>query len=218
MTKGDLKAETARRLAEVNGRVFFTDVEIDAAVELGYQEISDETEWCEANQDIALLTDQWYYDLWTILGPGFLCPRPAFNRDTNRWLIPSTVRQLDAHDRRWERVVGTPQRFFTRSLRWLGYYPRVQVDVGTIKQYFIKLPDPLGTDDAVPGFPATFHYGIVNFALTDLWAQDGETALALGEWQAYLEVEAALALWVQNRAADAMRRGFLSSPTVSIQR
>ncbi len=211
MTFLDLKTEITRRLFEVSARVFWTDGDIADAVQLGYAEISDETEWYEQWADLALLNDRPYYDLFTILGPSFLAVKPGFDRQTNRWILPSIVRQLDAHDRRWERVTGEPQRSFTRGLRWLGFYPRIQTEAGLIKQYYTALPPAFVNDTDTPGFPVTYHYGIVAFALTDLWSQDGETQLALAAWQQYLEFEQGLTAWVQGRASGPLMRGFAGS-------
>jgi hypothetical protein len=209
MTKAQIMAEVARRLDEASpsAATFWSTDDLNAAIDLGYEELSDETEWNEQWLDVDLLNDRPYYDLVTIIGASFLSLRPAFDRQTNRWLIPSTVRQLDAHDRRWERVTGEPQRLFLRGLRWLGLYPRIQSDVGQIKLFHTALPTPLADDDE-PGFPDTFHYGLVEFALTELWAQDGEAALALHAWDAYLAIEAGVTAWLEGRAAGPMERGF----------
>jgi hypothetical protein len=208
MTFAQMQIETSRRLAEVSGRVFWSDAEIATALNDGYAELSDASEWFETYVDIDLLADRPYYDARTVLGDSFLAIGPAFDRQTNRWLLPTSVRQFDAHDRRWERVVGEPQRLLVRGLWWLGYWPRLQRDVGTIKQAYTALPDPLVADSDEPGFPDTFHYGCINFALTDLWAQDSETRRALAEWTIYLAQETALTQWVRERAADATMHGY----------
>lgn len=209
MTFGELKAETRRRLAEVHGPVFWTDDDIADALNLGYEEVSDETEWCETWHDVALLEDRPYYDVRTNFGPtdNFLAVKPAFDRQTNRWLIPSTVRYLDMHDRRWERVTGEPQRIFRRGLFWLAFYPRIQSDVGTIKVHHSILPDPLEDDEDEPGFPDLYHTLLVDFAMADLWAQDAEAELALAAWALYLDGEAKLRNWVQSRAGIGLMHG-----------
>jgi hypothetical protein len=207
MTFAEMKALVARRLAEVNGRTFWTDADIAEAINLGYAELSDSTEWNEQHITLDLLNDRPYYDLRTIIGDRFLAIRPALNIDTRRWLIPTVPRTLDMHDRRWERVMGEPQRFVLRGLWWLGLYPRVQADAGTVTLWDVELPDPLVHDDDEPGFPAAYHLGCVDFALSDLWAQDGEVTWALGAWQSYLATEAALQQWVDHRGFTPAMRG-----------
>lgn len=200
-----IRREVVRRLAENGTRVFFSSDDVDDAIQAGYMELSDATEWHEGHVDVDLLTDRPYYDCRSVVGAGFLAIRQAFDYQTNRWLLPTSVRQFDAHDRRWERVTGEPQRMLFRGLWWVGYWPRIQSQTGRIKQYYVDLPAPLEHDEDVPGFPDTFHYGLVDYALTELWASDGETAFALAAWQGYLETEAKLAAWVQRRAQAARR-------------
>lgn len=208
MTKAELRTDVKRRLREASeSGIYFADGDIDDAVNAGYMELSDAAEWFEEFLDISLLKDRPYYDLWSIIGPSFLSIKPAFDTSRHRWLQPVTVRQLDGNDRRWERVVGTPQRIFLRGLRWLGLYPRTNAEgADTVRAYYTRLPEFLCQDTDEPGFPETYHVGCVYFALADLWAQDGETALALGAWTDYLAVESALTGWVQGRTDRPLMR------------
>lgn len=208
MTFAEQKADVFRRIREATGSgVYFSTQDIGDAINAGYMELSDASEWQEEFLDIALLKDRPYYDLWSIIGLSFLSVKPGFDTSRNRWLEPSTVRALDEQDPRWERVVGTPQRTFLRGIRWLGFYPRTHTE-GTdrIRQYYTRLPEPLCEDDDEPGFPEDFHVGCQHFALADLFAQDGETRLALAAWQDYLAIETALIGWVQGRTDRPMVR------------
>ncbi len=200
MTFAELCADTKRGLREASGSgVYFGDGDISEAVNAGYAELSDASEWHEATQVLTLLEQRPYYDLFTILGHGFLSLKPVFDEATSRWLHPSTVRGLDQHDRRWERVSGRPQRAFLRGVRWLGLWPRTNADGTTLTLHFTSLPTPLDADADEPGFPDAYHVGCVHFALADLFAQDGETRLALRAWADYLAIEAQLTAWVDGR-------------------
>jgi hypothetical protein len=207
MTFAELKTDVARRLAEANGRVVWSDIEIATAINEGYAELSDATEWNERTIGIDLLASRPYYDLRTAVPEPLLGVGPAFDESTNRWLLPTAVRELDAHDRRWERVTGAPQRLILRGLWWAGLYPRVTSDAGVLRQYYTALPAPLSDDTDEPGFPEVFHDGPVYYALCDLWSLDGETARALAAWQSYLAIEAALAAYVDERVARPIVHG-----------
>ncbi len=208
MTFLQMRDEVKRRLAQTGRPVFWSDTEINDALNNGYMELSDASEWFEGHQDIDLLVDRPYYDLWSIIGADFLTPAAAFDYQTNRWLLPTSGRQFDAHDRRWERVTGEPQRMIMQGLRWMGYWPRIQTAVGSIKQYFKAIPPLLCADADEPGFPATYHNAIIDFAMTELWAQDAETGFALAAWAQYLKGETDLVSWVAERASDATMHGY----------
>lgn len=208
MTFAEMKAETFRRLRESSSApIYFTEAEIETALNDGYAELSDATEWYENHLDIDLLNNRPYYDLRAVVGDTFLAIGPAFDVQTNRWLESTPVRILDAHDRRWERVTGEPHRLLTRGLWWLGYWPRIQSQTGVITQYYKGLPPPLVEDDDEPGFPEAFHEGCIEFAEADLWAQDAESDRALAAWAAYVETEAGLLAWVDGRTSSAAIHG-----------
>lgn len=207
MTFAEMQTEVFRRLREAScSGVYFSTYDIQDAINAGYMEASDATEWLEEYLEIDLLKARPYYDLFTLIGCNFLSIKPIFDEGSNRWLRPSNVRGLDNCDRRWERVVGTPQRFVLRGLRWLGLFPRTNADSGVEKLYYTRLPEPLCADDDEPGFPEAYHTLCVDFALADLWAQDAESKLALGAWGDYLEGEGKLQLWVNGREARPLTR------------
>lgn len=209
MTLADLRTETFRRLRDDAGApVFWTEAEVDAALNAGYMEVSDETEWHEVAVTIDLLSHRPWYDLRRLVGPGFLAIGQGYDLTTNRWLLPTTVRELDAYDRRWERAVGEPRRVVMQGLWWVGYWPRIGSDTGTIQQYVRTLPDPLVDAADEPGFPETWHYGLVEYAVSDLSAQDGEASRAQLAWAAYLAQEAGLRAWVDGRASAALMHGY----------
>jgi hypothetical protein len=204
----DLKTDTFRRLNESSSApVFWTEADVEVALNEGYAEISDETEGYERWLTVDLLANRPYYDLRNILPRDVLSVRAAFNNQTSRWLTPSRVIDLEGGDRRWERRTGQAERLFLRSPWWLGYWPRSGVDSGTIKQYYTALPDPMVEDDDEPWFSAVFHLGLVEYALAELWAQDAESDKALASWNGYLGYETALQSWVDGRAGVPMVHG-----------
>lgn len=201
MTLAELRADLKRRLDEASGSgVYFGTEDLNEAINAGYLELSDVTEWNEQSLGIPVLHDRQYYDLFSLIGPRFLSIRPIFDEQTSHWLIPTPVHTLDAGDPRWERVEGRPHRTFVRGLRWLGIYPRALEADGTyLKVVHTALPPVMVEDTDEPGFPETFHVGCVLFALFDLFAQDGETQLAIQALKDYQAVEDALGAWVNRR-------------------
>jgi hypothetical protein len=213
MTFGEITTEVLRRLREVSDgtEVFWRDTDVHTAINEGYAEISDATEWNEQWERIDLLVNRPYYDARTLLGDEFLVAGPAFNMTTNRWLIPTTTLHLDEGDWQWETRLAEPDRFIIRGLWWIGYWPIRNSEDGRIKQYYIAVPDPMTDDEDVPGFHQSFHYGLVEYALFDLHAQDGEFTLAADSWREYLIYEEKLRRYVQNRASIPLRHGWMGA-------
>jgi hypothetical protein len=193
MTFAALRTDVFRRLNESSTTpVFWTEDDVENALNEGYAELSDQTEWYERWLSIDLLNNRPYYDLRTVVPRTVLSIRAAFNEQTNRWLTPSRVADVETYDRRWEKKIGS--------------------DAGTVKQYYTALPDPMVLDDDEPGFPDAFHPGLVEYAVADLWAQDAETDLALQAWRAYLSYETALQAWVDGRVSVPMVHGHGDQP------
>jgi len=210
MTKAEIRTKVLRKLRQQRAGVPFSEAEINQAIDDGYAEMSDASEWNEVVQLLDLLADRPYYDARTVCGQSLLAIGPAFSPTTSRWLRPVVVGDLDGNDRRWERVVSpsaAPDAYFTRGLWWFGYYPRVASDTGTVKQYFTALPAPMEDDDA-PGFHDDFHDGLVEYATYDLWAQAGEATLALAAWTRYAAIEAGLVAHTKSRNSTARVAGY----------
>ena len=210
MTFAALKTEVFRRLNESSSApVFWSEADVEDAINFAYRELSDESEWYERAITIPLLNDRPYYDLRTNVNSlTVLSAGPCYHSATNRWLQATDQIELDQRDRRWETATGTPQRMWTKGLWWIAYWPRVQADdTTTVRQTFTALPPALSDDDDTPGFPVAYHDGIVEGALSDLYAQDAEADLALKCWAAYEGYESNLRAWVQGRGRVPMRLG-----------
>lgn len=203
MTFLELQTDVFQRLAEVQGApVFWGVADVKEAINEGYAEMSDASEWYERNSTIGLLSNRTYYDLRTNLGGDtILTPGRCFSSVNNTWLLPSSVRELDRHvSFQWEKNISTPRRMFQRGMFHLGVHPKPSGDVGTIKLYYTAMPADLSADSDEPGFYAEHHPGIVDYACYDLLCQDGEIELALGFWKQYLEYEERLVKDVKGRA------------------
>jgi hypothetical protein len=209
MTFAQIKTDVFRRLRESSSApVFWSETDVEAAINDAYMELSDQTEWNETSETVDLLSSRPYYDARTYLSPNVLTVGRAFNVTTNRWLEPTVPRDLDPYDARWERVTGQPQRIMVRGLFWFGYWPQVTSDTGTIQQFYTVLPDALDDDADEPGFPDTLHEALVEGALFELFSQDAEPGLASQAWERYLHYEAALSAWVNNRLSVPQMRNY----------
>lgn len=190
MTKAEIRNEVRRRLREsVSYPVWWSDTDIDVSVGEGYQEMSDSSEWYETYQTVTILERRPYYDMRTVTRKEFLVLGRAYNVNMSRWLHPTSPSGLEQQDNRWERRTSEPEFILIRGLWYVGYWPVKGSAGDKVKQYFYGIPPAMDDDDDEPGFEEEFHYGLVEYALWDLFAQDAETDLAWASWKEYLRYE-----------------------------
>jgi len=199
MTFAEIKTDVTRRLEEsAISPKFWTETQIGEAINDGYEELSDATEWSETSQSVNLTTST-YYDLSTALSTVPLTVTRVFNVQTDDWLIPTTIQELDNTWARWEDATGEPHRFMIRGLWWLGVFPKAPAASGTLVVHFSGLPTALSADGDTPALPREFHLGLVEYAVYDLLCQDGETKKAQKFYEKYLIHEEKLRRYVQGR-------------------
>ena len=200
MTLSEFRTDIRRRLGET-ATVFYSDDDIDDAIDEAYEEMADATEFYERQAQIQAIAGHTYYNLLNILPDTFLSPRRIYDSTTSRWLTPTDPRELDYHGyRQWERVSGPPQKYLMRGNWWLGVFPRPATDLPIERLSYTAIPSAMSATTDEPAFPREYHPGISEFALSDLFSQARETVKALDKWADYLEYEIALKSYVEGRA------------------
>jgi hypothetical protein len=196
----NLQDETLERLEEVStaSLVVFTLAELKEAINEGYADISERTEWNEVSETVSVSTQ--YVDIMdsVTIDTRLLSVSKAYNNASAEWLRWTTWKELDARDWRWDTVTGTPEWMFLRGLQKLGFYP-TPTGATNIDIFYTKMPTPLAADGDTPGFPDQFHRALVHYALYDLLSQDGETGLAVEQFQEYEQVVGLLETWMNSR-------------------
>lgn len=198
----------AQRLSEsAASPAFWTSEDRRKALNDGYMEMADASEFFERTTPIQQLARRTYYDLRGFLfnNVAILTIKRIFVPATTEWLRATQVRDLDG-DRlgpqfspRWEHIGGTLRHFFMRGLFWLGLAPRPDTDDEAIRIHHTSLPNRMEEDDDVPLFPEQFHPGIVDYAVYDLLVRDREVSMALEHWQKYQKHEKELTEYVDQR-------------------
>lgn len=201
-----MQTEVFRRVEENSSSpVFSTLAQVKESINKGYREIADATEYYELSDQLNLAASQYVYDLTTqatwnnIPLYTILSVKACHNDQTNRWMRPCTVRDLDAQFWKWEAAVGQPDQFCIRGLWWLQFDRAVSATGGTVTVYFTALPTDLSANGDTPGFPQEFHLALVDFAVYDLLCQDRETRKSLFFYERYKAREEALRKYVGQR-------------------
>jgi len=207
MTFGEMQTEVFRRISESSSSpAFWTVADVKTAINEGYQEFSDASEWYERSTAFTL-TNELYYNLSVRISDSILSIKRAFNDQTKRWLDPVNINDLDNRTYvRWEAVTGEPQMMILRGLWWLGMFPKQSA--GTVTLSYSAMPPVMVLAADTPAIPEEFHYAFINYAVYDLLAQEAETDKALKFWGDYLLFQEAFQRYVQKRISFDRVSGF----------
>ena len=202
MNFGQMKTRVRRRVNEPS-TAFFTDADIEDALNEGYHELADATEFYEREALVPMIKGHTYYDLTNILPDTFLSPRRAFNPTTNRWLAPTDPINQDIHTFvQWELVQGEPESYLMRGNWWLGVFPKPSQDGAGMRLNYTGIPAAMVEDTDEPeAIPEEFHDAIVEYAVYDLLGQKRQGNKALIHWGAYLALEDKLRRYVDGRTS-----------------
>ena len=193
-----MQTDVRRRINE-SSTVFFTAQDIKDALNDGLEEISDATEWYERQATIDWTVGEIYTDLSTVLPDTILSILRCWNTTTQRWLDPTDPWEMDYHSyRQWELTTGQPQKYFIRGLWHLGIWPAPD-SAQKIRVVYTAIPPAMSADADDPDFPKEFHFGLIDYALSDLYSQERETTKAFDRWTRYLTTEERLRQDVNHR-------------------
>lgn len=208
MQFSDMQTEVFRRFEESAASPKWASLaQIKTALNEGYEEISDETEWNESSFNVSLTASTMYYDLSDTAVYSAAATNPLItvrrvqNAQTGRWLFSGSVREFDDSRRQWEKNTGEPGHFWIRGMWWLGLYPKPDATSGSVTVFASVQPTALSANSDTPGFPEEFHLGLVEYAIYDLLCQDGEFKKAARYYARFLEKQEGLRRFVLQRGA-----------------
>jgi len=188
----------------------YSATDVDAAINDGYQELSDGTEWYERRATFRSIARRTYYDLRTITPDRVLTVRGIYAPGINQWLNPSSVADLDQQVySRWESNVGgatRSQSYFLRGLCWLGIWPKTSATGTPYVLVYRAMPQgtadpraPLVNASDVIDFPQEYSIAIIEYALYDLLVRDREVKKALYHYKEYQRLAGEFKGYIDNR-------------------
>lgn len=196
--------------------VFWSLADVKAAINEGYEEISELTEWYASTHTVSLSPGVRYYDLFapTVVTsyPQILSMMKVYDATTRRWLTPISTSILDASNPVWELATGpSPEHFILRGAFRFGVFPLPTI-ARDLTLYTTNIPQglldtPALVNDAdTPGFPEDFHHGIVSYAVYRLLCEDGEYKKARLNYDEAMAAADLLRKWTGNRGSIPMTR------------
>ena len=187
--------------------------DVKTALNDGYEETSDLTEWYESSRTITITPPTRYTAIFSASAAGviqtqqILTVTKVYDSTRRIWLQPITAQQLDAVNVDWELARGDPDHYMLRGAFWFGVYP-FPTATSSYTVYTREIPYgatvdtvPLVADGDTPGFPADWHHMLVKYACYDLHAQDGEFQKAKAYYDDWMADVESLKRWTSNRAS-----------------
>ena len=121
--------------------------------------------------------------------PDLILVRRVYN-SLGAQLRPVTIGELAALDSTWQLTMGTPTRYVTRGINWIGVYPQPETD-DTLSIVYARAPQALTGGDSVPEIRSVSHIALVNFAAWALRQPEGAQEFAkFAGYQAEFMMEA----------------------------
>jgi hypothetical protein len=200
-------ANVRLRLEDPDG-VFFTTSDYVRSYNDALDEISEQTEIRESS--VYVKRKKWavYTDLRGILPPNALRITAIWNPAGEKWLDPTTVREMDLSvGRQWETNVGQTRWWFMRGLWHLGTYPIAGSDDAPLRiHYTTRLDHITESDSQVTGLssqpldlPPDFSIAIENYMTYDLLAERKEVKKSLDYYGKFQEQMPSLKNLAENR-------------------
>jgi hypothetical protein len=186
-------------LEDPTGKFFSTDDYVRAYNE-ALDEISEATEINEASVYVKRRKWATYTDLRGALPPVVLRITAIWNPSAQKWLDPTTVRELDEKvGRNWENRTDQTRWWFMRGLWFLGAYPAAGDDTSPLRVHFSALLPHIREDgglsaglDSSPNLPPDCHEAIENYMMYKMLAERKEVDKSLEYYQRFFNQVPAL--------------------------
>lgn len=203
-------ANVQSRLEDPDG-TFFTTADYVRSYNDALDELSERTEIRESSIYIKRKKHAVYADLRGILPPTALRVTSVWNPQTEKWLAPTTVREMDnTVGRQWETNIGTTRWYFMRGLWFMGTYPVAGDDSSPLRIHYASMLDHIDSSDSPHtginsrpfDLPDDFTIAIENYMMYDLLAERKEYKKSLEYFGRFIDQIPSL----RNLAENRMRR------------
>lgn len=196
---------------------FWTLADVKDAINQGYEEMSEISEWYDSTYTVSLVAGTRYYDLFapttSTSYPQILEVVKVYDATVRRWLLPISTAILDRSNPVWEQATAaSPEHWMVRGMFRFGVFP-LPTTSRDLTLYTKNIPQgtavdaPALVDDSdTPGFPSDFHSGIVSYAVYMLLCEDGEYRKAILQYNEFMAQTDLLRKWSANRGSIPMTR------------
>jgi hypothetical protein len=180
MTRTDLETRL-RNYFENND--YYASIDFGYTIQDGYDEVIAFSGCIVKAAVLPFQANLTYYDLITLLDD-YIGLISIYNTVTNRWMVPTSERKLDALRPDWETCYGTPELFYPVNHRFLAIYRKPSTIYGNFYIYYIASAPTLGPTDPIQ-IPTDYANTLEDYCITDLQEQAQEFTKALTRFESY---------------------------------
>jgi hypothetical protein len=182
------------------GVVRLTNARLDAAINAGIDELSENTGFRETFAVLDMKDDRTYYDVRQLFPDESVTITAIWNPDINLWLKYTPTSKISLL--RWELTNGSPQCWFMRGLFHLGLFPHNTSSGSKLHIYFTVRHRPLvNAEDPLVDVPPDLVRAVVDFACYDLHLQERQAVRAQEALAEYKEGLSQLDYHSKNRVS-----------------
>jgi hypothetical protein len=151
-----------------------------------------------ASASLPFVENRTYYDMLTLL-PDYIGVVAIYNAAINRWLIPTSEKQLDQDRIDWESAYGTPYYFNCKNHRYIAIYKKpANPGYGNMYVFYIASAPLLNDGTSIP-IPDDHMTALESYCIQDLWAQQQEFSKASTYTDTYARNLETLRVYMRNR-------------------
>ena len=147
MLQSEVASRVRSNLADA-GATFFTNNNIDEAVQDGYDSIVSLLLPLTATKTLDFVDNLVYYDFYNLI-PNYIHVLAIYNNNTDRWLDFRTSKWLEGRRYDWELTEGQPEVFTVIDYRYVALWPTLSSASGNMDIYFKKTGPQLVSSDTI---------------------------------------------------------------------
>lgn len=205
MTKGETISKVGEALvANLSTEAFLSTDDYNDSFDDIYSFLVALAETRETYGTINLQANLTYYNFAELL-PNYLRVIAIFSNQTNRWLDPVNLIQLQQYDSRWEIRTNEPHSFWPVDSKYVAVFPRVSTSAGTLLVFYKQKATTLNNEDT-PDIPDENTLSLESGMVSDLLDQFEEFNLSLKHFDAFKLELAKLKQRVNRRQANLFPR------------
>lgn len=195
MTRVDLQVRLQNHF---NNPTYYDTQALNDSIQDGMDEVAAFTGCIYASATLPFTQNVSYYDMLTLL-PNYVGVYAIFNNTIKRWLIPTSVKQLDQVRIDWESAYGTPYYFVPINHRYVAIYKKPSnIGYGNMFIYYMASA-PLLNDGTVIPIPEDHITALESYNIRDLWEQQQEFGKASDYMDTYITNIETLRVYMRNR-------------------